>query len=356
MPLSPDKVAARAMLRELERIAERRKAGLLDASVETAKAPLLELLELWIADLALTGCTDRHQADMRRLVTAVVAACGWRLPADLAPDRLDLYLATMDRASRTKATYRQAVNGLANWLVGKRKLPANPLECSTRPAGEARRKRRALTVEELRKLLAAALDRPLRDELLIRSGPRKGLLERRISDATRARAERKGRHNALLYRLAFYTGFRAGELGALRAGDFDLGEKPSVALPGEETKGDRDARLPLRADTAATVRRWIESEGMGEGDPILEVDPHRTASELRKDLALAGISYRDARGRYADFHALRGSLSTHLNSAGVAPTTAQELLRHKDIRLTLGTYHDQALNEPRKAVEGLPEI
>ena len=39
--------------------------------------------------------------------------------------------------------------------------------------------------------------------------------------------------------------------------------------------------------------------------------------QFRKDLAAAGISYLDAQGKRADFHALRHTLATNLARCGV---------------------------------------
>jgi integrase len=81
-----------------------------------------------------------------------------------------------------------------------------------------------------------------------------------------------------------------------------------------------------------------------------------TARLIRADLAAAGIPYRDARGRVADFHSLRVAFSTHLGGSGASPTVRQGLMRHSDVRLSLGTYHDNAMDDLRAAVEALPEV
>ena len=77
---------------------------------------------------------------------------------------------------------------------------------------------------------------------------------------------------------------------------------------------------------------------------------------FRADLKLAGIPTRDAKGLYADFHALRGSLNTMMLSAGVPLRIAQTHMRHKDPRLTAGTYTDENLLPVAAAVTNLPGI
>lgn len=354
--LAADKVAARSMLAELVRRAERRRAGILDDATDAAGEPLDALVAGYLADLTLRGRSPRYVAEAGRLVAGVAAACGWETPGDLRAAALDGYLARMDASARTRQKHRQAAVGFANWLARKGKLAANPLERSTRPEGERTYRRRALSLDELRRLVAAARTRPLDEERMVRHGPRAGAAERKLSPEFVAELERRGRHNALLYKVAYLTGLRAEELRSLLPGDFVLdGPNPRVHLPGERTKSGKDARLPIPAHLAADVRAWIAEQGLGDRDRLFAV-PHRTAELIRADLRAAGIDPKDARGRVADFHSLRGSLATHLNAAGVAVTTAKALMRHSTITLTADLYHDEAMNEERRAVESLPEV
>jgi integrase len=356
VPLAADKGAARAMLAELVRQVERRRAGLADDFTEAAASPLAELRAAYLADLKLRGRKERYRVEVEQLLTIIVEACGFRTPGDLRSEALDVYLAGMEGTARTRAKHRQSVVGFANWMVRKGKLPANPLQRSTRPEGEQARKRRALSAEELRALVAAAEARPLLEGTLIRWGPRAGSHDRRLPEAERERLRVQGRNNALLYRTAFYTGLRADELRSLWAGDLTLdGEHPRLLLPKERTKNKKDALCPLPRRLAADLGAWVADRGIGPAEPVFRV-PRDTAKLLRADLAAAGIEYRDARGRVADFHSLRMSLSTHLGAGGVGPTTRQGLMRHSDVRLSLQTYHDEAMDDARAAVEGLPEV
>ena len=45
-----------------------------------------------------------------------------------------------------------------------------------------------------------------------------------------------------------------------------------------------------------------------------------------------------------------------LSQAGVRPRTAQELMRHSDIRLTMTTYTHLGLVDTAGAVEALPSV
>ncbi len=55
-------------------------------------------------------------------------------------------------------------------------------------------------------------------------------------------------------------------------------------------------------------------------------------------------------------HAMRHSTGTHLSAAGVSPRTAQAVMRHSDIALTMNTYTDEKLLQTSAAVELLPEL
>ncbi|MFM2002474.1 MAG: hypothetical protein RI963_1900 [Planctomycetota bacterium] len=75
-----------------------------------------------------------------------------------------------------------------------------------------------------------------------------------------------------------------------------------------------------------------------------------------RDLVGAGIDKIDERGRRVHLHALRMSTATHLSAAGVSPRTAQALMRHSDIKLTMATYTDERLLNSAGAVALLPDL
>ena len=76
---------------------------------------------------------------------------------------------------------------------------------------------------------------------------------------------------------------------------------------------------------------------------------------LKADLETAEVPYKDSLGRYADFHALRHTYCRILYDAGVDVKTAQQLMRHHDVRLTLDTYAQFDLEKKkRESVANLP--
>ena len=78
---------------------------------------------------------------------------------------------------------------------------------------------------------------------------------------------------------------------------------------------------------------------------------------FKADLEAAGIDFVNAKGRSADFHALRHTLATNtLALAGTPPRVAMEIMRHSDMRLTAKTYTDSGLLPLSDAVSKLPSF
>ena len=77
---------------------------------------------------------------------------------------------------------------------------------------------------------------------------------------------------------------------------------------------------------------------------------------LNRDLKAADIPKVDEYGRRVHVHALRQSTGTQLSAANVSPRTAQAVMRHSDIALTMNTYTDERLLNAAGAVEMLPDL
>ena len=190
---------------------------------------------------------------------------------------------------------------------------------------------------------------------------------------TQARLELLGRERALIYKTLILTGLRKGELDSLTVGQLELDRpKPHLVLDAADDKSGRGASIPLREDLVRDLREWLASKlevarcaaRLG-GLEILERQPASTplfnvptqfVRILDRDLALAGITKRDERGRTVDVHALRHSFGTHLSKGGVPLRTAQAAMRHSDPRLTANVYTDPKLLDIAGAVDALPSL
>ena len=119
-------------------------------------------------------------------------------------------------------------------------------------------------------------------------------------------------------------------------------------------KNRKAETLPLRADLADELRAWKPADAKLT-DPVFHV-PKNLVRMLKKDLDAAGIPYRDEAGRVVDVHALRHTFGTQLSKGGVWPRTAQGLMRHSDIDLTMKTYTDPRLLDRAAALNALPKM
>ena len=176
--------------------------------------------------------------------------------------------------------------------------------------------------------------------------------------------DQRGRERALVYRTLVLTGLRRGELASLLIGSMELdAPTPFAVLAAGDEKNGQGSSIPLRADLVVELREWIAEKraGFSGSDdefqrlPLFAV-PASLLKVLNRDLKAAGIPKTDERGRVVDVHAMRMTLATMLNNAGVAPRTAQEIMRHSDIRLTMATYTDAKLLNVSGALDSLPTL
>ncbi|MFC1763846.1 tyrosine-type recombinase/integrase [Planctomycetota bacterium] len=157
-----------------------------------------------------------------------------------------------------------------------------------------------------------------------------------------------GHERSLLYRFACETGLRAGEIRTLRAANLDFDERTVMVSP-LDTKNDDEAVLPLRQDTCEILKDFI-SRKHPEAPLFNLPSKYRMADMLRADLKAVGIDPADNGQGELDFHALRHSFGSLLAAAGVHPKTAQELMRHSDINLTMLRYTHTLRGQGAKAV------
>jgi integrase len=338
-PLATDRRVAEKMLADLIVSAERGGALMTDRGA--ARMPLKDHLAALQAELLLGvgGCGGRKrrppsqtQVDLvAQRVRDVLDGCRFVHPGDLnagAPAELAKYLRgrlTRPRregglSEQTAVYFLKAARRFARWLSKRGAGVAADVFDEVQgfdPENNRRHARREIGPDELARLIdtTRASDRVIRD----------------LAGADRA----------MLYLVAFATGYRAGELAELTPENFDLnGDHPAAVLPGRLTKNGRAARQPLQPGLAALLRVYLA--GRPAGKPVWpgtwSVAPVRV---LKRDLAAANVPYVVVTidgPRYADFHALRHSYVSALAAAGVGPKELQELARHGDPRLTLGIY------------------
>jgi integrase len=381
VPLSTDKAAALQMLAELERGVARGKAGLVDPFAIHRAAPIDDHVAAYLSYLRdVEGVSPKHLRETTRRLRFVLAGCHAATLADVRTDAVEAVLLGLAGAgatgkvqggagARTRNTYLSSVRAFTRWCLGSGRVEADPLAAVAvarakkgkgrghhlAASGAARRRRRALTADEVARLLDAARRRPLLEAATVRTGGRRGQAVGTVRPEVRERLERLGRERALMYLVMVYTGLRRGELESLRVRHLHLdGPHPWVELAGELTKNREAAQVPLRADLAGELADWVRATGKGKTDRVFRV-PTELVKILKRDLALAGIPYRDDQGRTVDVHSLRYTTATLLSRAKVPPRVVQKIMRHSDVKLTMQVYTDANSLDEAEAVAALPK-
>ena len=361
-----------------------------------------------------------HRDNVRRALHRLAADCQFKRLGNLTRESLERWLVRQEKAgmgARTRNTYRAAAVAFCNWCIETGRLLFNPFGnvAKADEAADPRRQRRALTEAELTRLLETTRRRPLLDSMMIRRGKHKGEAVGRLQEGTRRRLERLGQERALIYKTLVLTGLRKGELASITVGQVVLdAEPPYLVLDAADEKKREGATIPLRADLAADLRRWLADkatvlqEARGsvaavrfdskhqrrqernrsdytgrEGQsclplttvPTLPSDtplftvPAALVRILDRDLVAAGIARRvevspgkwkidkrDERGRTVDVHALRHTFGTLPSKGGVSPRTAMAAMRHSKLDLTMGVYTDPKLLDVAGAMDSLPVL
>jgi len=332
------------------------KYGFIDERRGATTKPLLVMAEEqltgghvfdWLAHLKDKGDCARHIRQETAKMISVVRGCRWTFPGDMQASDLISWLDVQinpqgDPISiRTRNDIGGSVKAFGTWMVRERRMQESPFSHLSRKNVklDRRRIRRPLTDDELIRLVAAA---------------ERGPVYQRIDGPTRA----------TVYLLASETGLRSLEIRSLTRVSFDLNtDTPSVTVLAAYSKNRREDTLPLRPRLAARLR--IALAHHRPEDPAFPLPGERDIAEmLRFDLVatadpakgLKPVPYIDADGKVADFHSLRHTFVTNLAKSGVHPKVAQELARHSDINITLGTYTHIELEKRAEAVRRLPEI
>lgn len=358
-----DESAARAVLAQLERRAEMVRGGVItaaeDAVSDHRRSPIGLHVQVYLASMRARGVTERHAKNQERLLGVILAECGFRSLGDVRRERVERWLTTgenLKRSARTRNTYLSAARWFLTWTVETDRILANPLAKIPLADEKADRRRqpRALTADEVERLMDAARRRPLEEARLFKKGWRKSQPGAQLRPETVAKLERLGRERALIYKTLVLTGLRLGELTALRVCDAVLDvPRPHLLLDARHEKNRLGSTIPLRADLAADLRAW--TAGMPADQPLLRMGMNQV-KVLNRDLDLAGIAKHDDRGRTVCVHSLRHTHATLMSRGGVGPRVVQAAMRHSTIDLTMQVYTDPRLLDVEAALDVLPAL
>src|SRR5579862_2708126 len=286
---------------------------------EAAQKMLAEHVEDFILTRQSVGCDGKYVKELRQKLLKLIDECAWRRPKDATAQSFEVWRARQSKSSETLNEYQIAICGLFKWLEPR--LGANPLRFVQRAQtnGQKHRERCALTVDELRCLVAAA-------------GPR-----------------------GIVYHTAAFTGIRRGELAKLEWRDVNAdGENPFIEVRASISKNHKQARQPLPHDLAKALTQYRPVGALPADLVFPRLIPRMI--RFRDDLKAAGIDYVNGKGEFADFHAMRKTYGTMLTLLGIPERVIMELMRHSDMKLTAKTYTDAGHLPVAHAVFKLPSL
>ena len=221
-----------------------------------------------------------------------------------------------DLAPKTVALRAEALHSLCEWAVRRRRIPANPLAQLSKIDTSPVCPHRGLTDEEVVKVLRAAPP-----------------------------------HRRLWYETDLATGYRVGELRAVRVGDLDL-FGPSLPLGAEYTKNRKDARQPITRDLADRLKALAKNKPADA--PLLGIHTSKAWRVLKKDLLAAGVALETVEGR-ATWHSFRKYYVDFIEQAGTDMKTLLELARHSTASLSLDVYTRRRPARLRAAAEAVSQ-
>jgi integrase len=341
-----DKAASKQMMAKIELDLARGEQVMVNPFKGHDASTISQHLHDYIKHLEGAGRDAQYIYIAKQRIKRVIEETGWESLKDITTDSFSTWrdharanpramgfrktTAKKKTASaRTINQYLDTVRAFTNWAASMKRMPgvqadgrtiAIALASVESVNGEARRKRRALSDEDVVKLLGAAP------------------------------ADR-----AAVYRFAVSTGLRRAELEQLAWGDLRLGAtNPYIQLRAETTKAGRDDRVPLPPGLAEELRKSKPAKAV-DGEKVFGNVPSLVL--WQKDLTAAGIPYLDSMDRAADFHAgTRKTLATRMHRNGVPLAVAMRVMRHTDAKLTLVDYTDEDQLGIADAMAGVPEL
>ena len=344
-----DRASTETLAAKLERDALLRREGIIDTrddQYSQAEATPLVIKNRksdvagghaadFYGSLIAKGDTVKHAMTRRAHVCRIADLCKAKRISQLTPSKVQAALQALRGGGLSLQScnhYLRSIKQFSRWLWRDGRAREHVL---VHLAGfnarlDRRHDRRALTDEELRKLIGAAESGPVLFGF-------------------------SGCDRAMLYRIAAGTGFRRNEIKSLTPESFDLdSDPPTITVEASYSKRRRRDVQPIRKDLAGLLRTWLAWKRPGL--PVIDVSKwlwHRTSRMMRKDLDAAGVEYKDVSGRYADFHSLRHTYITNIGRLPVSMKTHQELARHCEPSLTMRYTHPQ-LEDKVRALEALP--
>jgi len=322
--------------------------GMLEGKRTVAGRTLDELVDEFEQSMKAQEKSQQYIDETIYAVKKVFSDCGFKHFSDISANKVETYLRELRDGKhpagkgklrkisyRRSNTYLKAPKMFCNWLIKRGYAYESPLQTlkALNCKLDRRHKRRALTEDELNRLL--------------------------VTTANSAEEIRgmTGYERYLLYRFTVETGLRRNETAMLKKSSFDF-ENNTVVVEANIAKGKRRDEQNISPGLSRDIKEFLSNkhlEAKAFGGRYQQLTD-KTAPMIRADLKAASIPYKDDADKVFDFHALRGQCATMLALAGVNPKEAQEIMRHKDINLTMNVYTHTLRGRKAEAVASLPDM
>ena len=313
--LFTDKTASGRRLNEIQRDADLRRAGVLTPMMDHAAKSVDTHRDDYIADLRGQNVSAQHLKNVESRIKEILKLGEWKRLTDITADSMRGVLNAVGKrqaggtkkkqglALSTVNSFLKVSRAFVHWLVQRGRLNADPLAVlkkADESKAEKRRARRALSGEEIIRLLSA-------------SPP----------------------DRSFVYKFIILSGLRRGEARQLRVADLHLAATlPFIQLRTEQTKNGKADQIPVHPELLAELK-----ERTAKKLPAAKVFP--SIPEIRtlmKDLRNARVDFLNDTNQRVDLHAQRHTYCTLVAKSGASMKTAQTLMRHGDPRLTMNVY------------------
>jgi len=304
--------------------------GLLQADRVAASRPLLE----HIADFERTmraRTTEKHARQISSTLKRIAAGCKFEFWSDVKATDIELFIAELHLSRKTQVSltkqaknrYAKIFRQFARWMVKEKRATEIP---NIHIQKVSEHFERAFEPDEFQHLLEVTRQGPVRYGMT-------------------------GYERWLVYILAVETGLRRGELRSLTPASFDFNSR-TVFVKGDDTKNHNDAEQRISETTAALFKEYTANKMPNV--KLFDI-PQYSADMIEEDCETAGIEVVNNRGKIK-FHSLRHTCGTFLADKGVHPKVIQEIMRHKDINLTMSRYTHTLKGQVAAAINSLPDF
>jgi integrase len=175
-----DKQVAEQRLRKIVQNEQRECDGLRapQHQREVAASGLQTHIRDYVADRRAIGRDEKYVRELNRKLRKLADECSWQRITEVTPESFCIWRARQRRCPKTLNEYLNAISGLMNWLEPR--VGMNPLRFVQRVqiAVEPSRTRRAIGVEQLRRLIAVSGERGVIYAVAVCTGLRRGELKK----------------------------------------------------------------------------------------------------------------------------------------------------------------------------------